>query len=48
MLLQARDQAQEARSAEEAKLFKLQVELAEAQKAAASIPDLEKELSKYR
>ena len=46
--MQARDQAQQERADEEARLFKVQVELAEAQKAAASIPDLEKELSKYR
>ena len=38
----------EGKAAEEARLFKLQVELAEAQKAAASIPDLDKELSRYR
>ena len=47
-MLQARDQAVEGKAAEEARLFKLQVELAEAQKAAASIPDLDKELSRYR
>ena len=46
--LQARDEALEGKAAEEARLFKLQVELAEAQKAAAGIPDLEKELSRFR
>ena len=46
--MQARDDAKEAFSTQEAGQFKLQVELAEAQKAAAGITDLEKELARYR
>ena len=46
--VQARDEAKEALSSQEASQFKLQVELAEAQKAAAGITDLEKELARYR